>query len=347
MALVLGGKTRQRLSLGMVYRELLCRLRFTLNVPTASNTTANTFRGDEWSLISKLSVVGNSADVLREYSGDYLRMRNLIYGMQNPITPTIGDGSATYNAGATVDSSIIIPFWSVGAGKRPMDTALDSAKYTDLALEVTCNPLASAVNTAAVSITNVTLDLHSYEHDSDPTKGNDPFGPRGSSLMLRKEVVAQQVLSNSDVRVDLRIGPVYAGIWINIRDTSVPTLDSGTICTNIKVISGTNIYYDRPWVVAVMETQAYGFDGAGMSRFGYDASGNTLTTSTPWRNGKETMAGWVYVDFAPDGYYTEGIDTDGFGEFFMLLTCNAAGTAFYCPVELYPPRVPRVAAAHS
>lgn len=319
-----------KLQLGLVYREIQLRLKGTLTIPTASNVAANVQRGDEFGFLSDISLMGNSADTLRKYTGAQLRMTNLIRGINTQPLTTLGDTTAAFNAGASVDSTVLLPLWSIGDGKRPIDTALDSSRFSDLRLEVTAAAV-TAICTGATSLTGATLEVHTYEHD-DQTGG--AYAPGGPFTLRREYTISDVISSGVEKRFDLPTGAMYRGFWINVQDSS--NVDSATAVTNIKIQSGTTTFYDRPWRVTQQETYMYGFDTA-VARYNYDGSGNTLVA--PWRNAFEAMGGWVFIDLCRDGYFTEAIDTNGFGDFTITLTGAATGTANIIPVQLFPPRV--------
>jgi hypothetical protein len=355
--LAIGGKSPAfKLPRGAVYRYLALRLRMNITIATANNTAALTLRGGEWSTLSDISLFSNSADVTRRYSGELLRARNFINGIPTSIVNGLGDNSATFNAGGNIDNTIVLPLWSLGDGKRPIDTALDSSVISDFRLETTCNALASCIN-PNITINSAALDVHATVHDvenDDPTQPN-PYAPGGPFTSRLEQYLTTQVLTaGSDYDQQLLVGPKYVGFFINALNTAAPAVDSSAVISNVKIMSGSTIYYDRPWTVQNLVQNNYTMPGTAFLRDGVGvrnwtaalaAAGGaglgSLYSQTPFmfENLYEQFGAWSYINLCEDGLFTEGLDTNNWGEIKLRISPGAAGYARIIPVQLFPPRV--------
>lgn len=334
-------KIIQPLGKGMLLRELILRLSGSFTQIAGNNVAATLNRGDEWGLLERIDVVVNGSDVIRTFSGPFLRMLNRFwYGQTARYSPFLGAGGAD----PQFDSVLIIPFW-MPLSVKPIDTALDTSKLSDFRLEVTI-AAAATVNTAVPTAVAATLDIYSYES----------FGLDGDFTDMRIYPI-QQVLqgANANQQVQLPVGPLYRGFIINYAASSLVTgadipayqvgtnaqLLTATGITNVQLISGTTIFRDmNSRVLMDWQRQRLNF---GREMTPNAAQTGVLNTIQPifqdiTRSALADEEAWMFMDLCQDGYLGEGIDSIGFSELYLNLNIAAAGTLTVFPMALYPVR---------
>ena len=316
------GIVAKSLSRGTVYRELHLRLTGAPTLSAANNTAAKLKRGDEWACIKRIELILNNSDVIRSFSGNDLWWINyFMFGAAPPVTTGLGDAST---ANAPFDSTLILPFWMPGT-IRPLDTALDARILSDLKVQVTWGTYTDINADASAWTTEPKL----YVSSINSFNVSGPFAQWRSSV-IEKEITA----SNSQFQVQLPVGPVYRGFFLNFTDAGV---DDGDILNNFKLISGSTVFADRgerelEQAETLRSKDPYTYDsGAG----GYDK----LRRST-----SSKKDGWYFHDHVTDGYLSEAIDTLGFSEFTLDLDVTVGSGTTKCsviPIQIYPVRSKR------
>lgn len=324
-----GAKSVVQLGKGMQYREIMLRLSGALTFTLAAqNAAADIGRGDEWSLIQRIDLIANGADVIRSFSGSQLRMINrLVYGTVPRLSATLGDGTT---AAPTFDSTLTIPLWMFQC-IRPVDTLLDSSKLADLRLEITTNTAAGfSKNATPPTAVNATLDVHSYES----------FGLEGNFSDTRIYQIQDTVpAANAARQILLPTTALYRGFFINTAAGSADTsADAPSSLTNIKLQSGTQVFRDIPArVLRDWQRQRVGF----AQELVQTTAGAAAVNGNKLACGKSTLLdedAWLWFDLCQDGYLTEGIDTVGLSELVMELNIAAACTVTVIPVQVFPVR---------
>ena len=315
------GVVSEKLSRGMVYRELYVKLVGQLDRLTTENTQALTLKGDEWACVKKIEIIANNVDVLWSLTGNQLWWFNYYQMGNRPhITPAIGSEDADPSF-ATV---LMIPFWMPRA-IRPIDTALDARNLSDLQIRVTWGDDVDIQASAAPAwLTEPTLHVYSLES----TKVKGPFATQ-RVYYIEKVISA----TTPQFQVTLPVGPVYRSFLFNTESVGK---DAGAILNNVKLKSGTTIFVDLPEMVL---EQANGWlrngtvhtfdDGAGL----YD----------PARRGStyNVRAGWRFLDLVTDNFLTEALDSLGFSELELELDVTVVGDPtklFIIPQTIIPVR---------
>lgn len=309
-------KTVQPLSRGMIYRELALQL--TGQTTDATNAQSGVQRGDEWGVVQRIDIVANGNDVIRSLSGNELWWYNkMAYGASPRVTSAIGAGTAN----PSFDSTLIIPFW-MPQSVRPLDTALDSRRLSDLRLEITWGTHANISSTATAFTTTPQIQVMSVE-----SWGVDgPFS--GSQLNKIQRNVAS---ANQQERMDLPTGPMYRGFLINVANTANTADQVGSV-TNVKLISGTNVIRDMPfnalrdWArLRVNSNREY--------------VGLTTGYIEPRRGSTNNLQdSWVFMDLVTDGLMTEAVDAAGLSELYLEFNVGAACTLNVLPMKVIPIR---------
>ncbi|MGD9158995.1 MAG: hypothetical protein PVG39_11355 [Desulfobacteraceae bacterium] len=314
---------QEPLGRGMVYREIYLRLRGAPTLTGANNTQAKTLVGDEWAVVKKVEIIANNTEVIWSVSGNQLWWLNRFFFLcPPPVTAAMGDGAT---ANVAFDSTLVLPFW-MPRSVRPMDTALDARRLSDLKIRIQWGTYTDINASASAWTTEPYIDVHSLECSN--VKGR--FATQ--KLYTEEHVLAA---ANTQYQVKLPVGEMYRGFLINAQSDAA---DVTTILNNFKIRSGTTIFADIP---SVMLTQVDGwtrigcnqsFDGAAAASAAYDK----LRRGTPNVNN-----GWYFYDHVTDGRLTEAIDTLGFSEFILELDVSKPGTTdklFIIPWTVIPVR---------
>lgn len=308
-----GNKTSERLSRGMVYRDIYLRLKGQLAVTAAANTAAATKRGDEWGVIKRIDLIANNTEVLKSIDGAALFWLNLmLYTTPPRITPAIGD-AATLNP--AFDNLLVLPLW-MPQSLRPVDTALDARELSDLKIEITWGSHLD-INASATGFTvNPTLEVYSLES----------FNVQGPFSQWRVFPIEREITANNPrFQIQLPVGPMYRAFLIN---TTNDDSDVGTVLNNFRFLSGTTVYAD--WPENVLDQVIHQTRGIfrGFSGTAYDA----------YRRGSANNPdGWYYYDHVTDGFNSEAVDSLGFSELELELdVTKAAGVT---KIRVYPQQI--------
>ena len=322
-----GNKFVQPLGRGMIYRELALRWVGALTFGAAANNAAANFvRGDEWGCIARIDVIANGTDVIRSFTGSQLAMINrLVYGNHGRTAPQIGDGAT---AAPAFDSTLILPFWQFLAVK-PMDTALDSSKLSDLRLEITMEPAANITTTPPTAI-NANLHIVSMES----------FGIEGVFSDC-KIYPLQQVVggANANVQVQLPVTALYRGFFINCAAGAGQNSSDQDSINNVQLVSGTTIFADVPWAV-LRDWQRQRTNLPDREQIQNVAATAPITGGflNNFKSARMIEDAWTFLDLVPDGYLSEGVDSVGFSELFLNFDVAAACTLTVLPTQVFPVR---------
>jgi hypothetical protein len=328
-----GGRQIIPLGLGMLYREIYLRWFGTLTYAAAANNdAAGMNRGDEWGLIDRIDLVGNGSTVIRSFRGmDLLWFNRVIYNNSGRRAADLGDAAATAVA---FDSSLILPLWQFLTA-RPMDTVLDSSKYSDLRLEITFAAAAAVTIAPGAAPTALTATLEVCSYESFGVEGNF-----SECFIFPLQLIVPGAAQQVDLR--LPVGPLYRGFMINAAAGGVPTsADAPNAITNVQIYSGTQFFWDYPWATCrdIGRQRIFQFRD-----YVQNAVASPILTHTApvyMRNVKSTLAdedAWAFLDLVGDGYLGESIDTIGFSELVLRFATSSAATITVYPIQIYPTR---------
>lgn len=309
-------KVNEKLSRGTVYRELYLFLSGAPTVAGVNNTQAKTGKGDEWGVVKRIDIVANGTDVIKSISGDALFELN--YRLFGPprVSVALGDGAT---ANPSFASMLVLPFWSPKS-IRPIDTALDSRELSDLTVEVTWGTHTDVNTDASAFTTAPRLEVYSLES----------FGVVGPFSQYRTFEI-QKVITSSQTQfqVDLPIGGMYRSFLINTTDAGA---DSGSILNNLKLVSGTTVFFDLKKEV---------LRDIFPLRNGLVRSFNGQTYDDIRISTKNSYDGWYYIDLVTDGMQSEALDTLGFSEIKLEIDVTVGGGStkiFVWPQQIIPIR---------
>jgi|APSaa5957512535_1039671.scaffolds.fasta_scaffold03441_9 hypothetical protein len=316
-----GNKVSQDLLLGLIYREIYLRLQGAATVTTGNNTQAKVLKGDEWATVQKIELKANGTDVIRSFSGNTLWWLNyFLYSMHPTVTPGLGDGAT---ANAPFDSLLVLPLWMPRA-IVPMDTVIDSSRVQSLTLEITWASYTAMNASNSAWTTEPTLQVMSLE--SFFTDGGKITPANWRIYELNQTITA----ANSKLQTKLNTGPTYRGFLINCESDGV---DVSTILNNLKITSGSTVYYDLPGsAIQQITNQRMAVGG---NRF------NGQTYDDLRIGNKNSADGWYYIDLVTDGRMSESIDSLGLSELIIETDVAKPGTTdkiFIYPMEIIPVR---------
>jgi len=326
------GQQTEDLGRGLVYRDLILRLKCQPTLTAANNLTDDVERGDGWGVVKLIEILANNNQVIRSFSGNQLWWMNyFMFGTVPPITPGLGDddGSGGGTANPAIDVLLILPFWMFRC-VRPMDTALDSRVLSDLKIRITWGTYTDIHGDASAWTSEPTLEVHSLE--SAKVKG--PFSLQ-SIYGISRTITAD----DDKFQIFLAVNDVYRGFLINTTDAGV---DQGDILNNLKIKSGTTVFYDAPGPVI---QQYDGWMHPGIPHpignlLNTAGSGPVMVTNSLniynklQRSDSSDQAGWYFIDLVTDGYLSDAIDTYGFSEFY--LECDVSVGSGTTKIDVLP-----------
>lgn len=299
-------KETENLARGMVYRELGIRLRGGLTLSAANNTAAKTKKGNEFALIRRLDIIANNTDVIRSIKGVDLWWLNYFLLSGTPqFSTTIGDGST---ANPTFDSYVKLPVW-MPRSLRPIDTALDARRLSDLKVEVTWGDATSVNDDATGFETNPTCEVSSLES----------FGISGPFSQWRVYPIEKAITqSNEQFQIEIPVNYMYRGFMLNFTEGGV---DTGAVLRNFKWKSGTTVFADISGAELHEEYLAR----------------NELSRQIDFLPGNANkLDGYYMYDHVTDGYLSESVDALGFSELTLELDVVAGADT---KVTVYPMQI--------
>ena len=226
------GKVSEKMSRGMVFRELYIFLEGQLTCSSTNNSHPNFQQGDEWGVIKKIEVIANHTDVIFSMDGNALWWMNyFMFGSAPKVTSAFGDESTTNPA---FNSMLILPFWLPNS-VRPMDYALDSRQLASLDVEITFGSHTD-INSSATGFTSApTVKVFSLE-SFGAAKKSDVYRT-WRTYRMRREITSD----NTQFQIDFAVGNMYRGFFMNFTDGGA---DSDSILNNMKLLSGTTVFSD-------------------------------------------------------------------------------------------------------
>jgi hypothetical protein len=332
-----GQKQVQTLSKGMLLRELVLRLNGTVTKAGtgASFTGPNLGKGDEWSWLDRVELIVNGTDAIRSLRGSQLvALNKFLYGSY----PRVSRMNLGNNTAGDYDSTLIIPLWMPNS-LRPMDTVLDTSKLSDIRVEVTTNTLAGFSDAGVNGVASLAANLDICTLES--------FGVEGKFSGSRIYPITANVPgANAAFQMQLPVTSLYRGFLINAATTSATPdrgADLANAITNVRLVSGTQVYRDIPFSV-LRDWQRLRTNGVRQEI--QNTAGQpfltSLTTQPSYLNGRASdnfiEDGWAWMDLVHDGYLMEGIDTLGLSELFLEFNVNAACTLTVIPFQVFPNR---------
>jgi hypothetical protein len=323
----------QQLGLGMLYRELYLNLQGTITSNNSNPvfTPSTLLAGDEWGVVQRIDVLVNGADNIASFTGEELGIWNA-FMLGRPRDLTLANAAGTVN----FDQHLILPFWDK-TSYTPIDSLLNSARLSDLRVNITWGSATSVSNNTGATFTVApTLTIASREC----------FGIQGDfSTWRRFRMVDNNVAANQQYEVRLPLGNVYRGFLINTKTAA--GVDLADCIDRVKLISGTNVYFDLDYSTLQRTSRA---NNARPPIIVNQNQNDTTNINTRLLSialsSSADLRGWAMLDLVDDGYLTEAIDTVALSELkLQFVTNQSIGSFTVLPSQIIPVRKPSTAAA--
>lgn len=313
---------------GVVLRELILHLQGAPTLTGANNTAANLKRGGPWELLKNISVIVNGSEIIRQFSGAELMVRNLFwYGVPPIAEKTFGDAST---ANPSFDRVLRIPFWmprTVGL----QSTMLDARRLAALQLQVQWGTWTDINATATAWTTTPTLEV--YHEYVMPFEGND-IGP--FHTWREYDISTAYASTVKQSVINLPVGNLYRGFVVNTAvGSGSSAVDTTGILNEFRFKSGSTVYYDV--IENLIRERAY-------QQMGIDAQTYRSSLTAAFQNiSKSTsfnLDAWYWVDLANAGHLSDGVDTLGFAQLTLEndITGQANANLIVSPQMIVPVR---------
>jgi len=253
-------------------------------------------------LIKRLEVVANGKDTIWSIDGTALSELTHILSGVSNAASAVPTGTGANQA---MNSFVYIPFAMLRAVK-PIDTLLNAFKYETLELRVTWGSETDmySANAANVTVNSGNLTLHSFE-----SIGNQG-GMINKMFSIEKEVSS----STSEFQMPLPSGNKYRGFLVRAEVDGDP---NNSIINSIELKNGTDVFRKVDWLSL-----------RDINKTDYELE--SVTT------------GYAFLDFTPDGYLTESLDSHGMSDlsfYFDVTKQTGINKIAIFPVELLVPVV--------
>lgn len=305
-----------QLGLGMLYRELYLTLAGEFTSGDLVVAAAGLKNGDEWGAIQRIDVMVNGSDNIVSVTGEELAWWNTFsFGRPKDLMTLSGTQTQSFY------STLILPFWDKTT-QTPIDSLLNSARLSDLRLNVTWgNPQSVSNSTAALFTTSPTLMVSSREC----------FGISGDfSVWRRLRLLDNNVVANDEYTVPLPLGNVYRGFMINTKDAN--GVDLADCIDRVQLVSGTNVYFDLDYRT-LQKTYRQNFKPIILNN---QVNGAFMS---PAISATADSRAWTFIDLVDDGYLTEAIDTIALSELKLKFKTNQTiGRFLIAPSQIIPVR---------
>jgi hypothetical protein len=312
----------------MLYRELYLTLKGTVD-STGSIDETVIQPGDEWGAIQRLDVLVNGTDNIISVTGEELNMWGTFMLGRPKDLMELPTSAATQQS---FYSTLVLPFWDK-TSYTPIDSLLNSARLSDLRVNVTWGNPQNVLNDAGATFSVApTLMVSSREC----------FGITGDfSVWRRFRLQDTNVLQNDEYTVPLPLGNVYRGFLINTKSDN--GMDIVNCIDRVQLVSGTNVYFDMDYRT-MQKTFRQNFRNVMANPVPFEDGGATFPNLLPYigLSANSKLDGWGYLDLVDDGYLTEAIDTIALSELKLKFKTNQTIPRFtILPSQIIPVRKPK------
>jgi hypothetical protein len=313
LAVSASNKVSYRLQTGYCLREIILDLNLTTTTTGVTNIPGSLGRGDEWSSIARIELIADGETLLSISGVELLWLNYFRFGAFPQRVSTLGDGST---ANPVTRSQLIIPLWSPDT-QTPIDTQLDTSKYSTLRLDVTY-AAATAVGASATAISG-SLQVTTYE-------AYGLGGPFMSQYVLQREVALAAAVTRH--RIPLDVGShLFRGFLLNTRTSATET--DNALLTEVQVVSGSTVI--RDWDAVVLAN--YGRQRERVA-FPTGARGGDVPFMA---SSLSVRSAWYWIDLCPDGYLSEAFNTRQISNVDLVVSSSAAARLAIIPIQIVPP----------
>lgn len=287
-----------------LYRNIILEVEGSVNVTDITTPPVNFTGGAHgcaFRAIKRLELIANGRDTIKSIPLQALAMKNLFMkGVRCQFVDPLLT-VAVHLFGGTVTIPLASP-----RAVRQIDTLLNSGQLSTLELRATFGTYLDMVSTAPTAYTGFTCPI---KVGLDETIRLDQ---RPEAFMTYKEMYVEKQIAGatSAFQILMGVGNKYRGFMIE-AESDGEMVD--TIINKITLKSGTDIYFQQ---------EAKPLRGKNVQDF----LGNV-----------ETMTGYYYVNFVPEGRLVDSLDASFLSQLEFELDVNAPGTLDY--VRIYPDEI--------
>ncbi|MBA7476284.1 hypothetical protein ES707_11667 [subsurface metagenome] len=249
-------------------------------------------------LVPRVEIIANGRDTIKSISADALAMKNLyLYGTKPALTEP-GLTVAAHPFGGV----FMVPF-AMPRSIREIDTLLPSGRLSTLELKVTYGSADAMFSTLPTAHTIIKCDVVVHLNESMRLDGKDEPYSSFKELYIEKTVTA----ASAAFQVILPVGNRYRGFLIECESDGNMV---NTILNKISIKSGTDVFFSKDADVVQGE--------------------NPIMLNL----GAQTVTGYCYVDFCPEGRLVDALDATKLSSLEMELDVNVPGTID--KIRVYP-----------
>ena len=286
-------------------------------------------------LVQNLQVIANGRDVIKNIDFETLHRANQI---RRGVRPYISSLLWAAGADSAARDLVIYAYISFEMWRaiHPVDTLFDSAGLATFDLIVTFGtgmdtmlPAWQARAGAQVTVNSATLYVSALEEVGIPA---------GTSFLVSKEYkLRRQVTATSNnFQIDIPVGNAFRSFILKTISDGAPV---NTILNNIKIKSGTEVYKNR--IASFMQ-----MDNRLFNQLEVPSVLAAQGTAQDHYLVENLLEGYYLIEFCPDGFLTQALDTTRLSSLEFELDVTVRGTVDYIeviPCELIRP--PQVAVA--
>jgi hypothetical protein len=266
---------------------------------TIITADATAFLEGAFKLIKRIEIVADGTMTIKSIEGTALAQLNHILSGVANSQSAVPESVA---ANVAMNSFLTVDF-AMPRAVSPIDTLLNSFSFGTLELKITFgdeSDMYSALS-ANVTINSASVEVHSRE--SLINKG----GMINKVFTIEREVTA----TSAELQISLPYGNQFRGYLIRSEVDGDPV---DTVINEVSIKNGTDVF--RKMKFSTLQD---------MNKVDYELE------SAP--------TGYGFIDFSPDGYLTEALDTKGMTDLLMSFdVTKVAGTnkILIVPIELIP-----------
>lgn len=264
-------------------------------VITIVTADATAYTNAPWKLIKRIEVIANGRDSLKNIDGVALAMLNkFMQGAANYFSTV----PVAVGASQAFESSLYLPF-AMPRAVKPVDTYLNAPDFGTLEFRITFGSEADmySANSANVTITSASVSVQSLES----------IGAGRAPLINKVGIIEKEVTATaSEFSVPINVGNSFRGFLVRAEVDGNP---SDSVINSVVLRSGTEVYCKTDY--------------------------NQIRNENKLHFGVESMpSGYLFIDFCPDGYLTESLDTKGFSN--LELVCDVTKQSGTNKITVYP-----------
>lgn len=283
-----------------LYRQLSLKIEGAVNITdvTQAPVLYTGAGGSALRMVPRVEIIANGRDTIKSLSADAIAMKNLFLYGTKPILTESGLTVASHPFGGT----IILPF-AMPRSIREIDTLLPSGRLSTLELRITYGSADAMFSTLPTAHTMTSVDVEVHLNECIRLDGKvEPYSTY-KELYIEKTVPA----ASAAFQVILPTGNRYRGFLLECESDGNMV---NTILNKITIKSGTDVFLAKDADVV---------------------QGESIVMH---KLGAQTVTGYYYIDFCPEGRLVDALDATGLSSLEMELDVNVPGTTD--KIRVYP-----------